>query len=99
MNISFLDFWGGFDSTNNFFIHLFKQIHDNVHVSNPENADIIIYSCFGNNHNTFNHCKKIFFTGENKRPNFEECDYSFTFDFDDYNGKNIYINQVFSHVC
>jgi hypothetical protein len=91
MNISFLDFWGGFDVNNNFFIHLLRQIMENVNVTNPNKADIIIFSCFGNSNNFFTHCKKIFYTGENIRPDFNKCDYSFTFDYDSYGGKNIRI--------
>lgn len=89
MRISFLDFWGGFDQNNNFFIHLLRRIYDNVIVSSPESADLIIYTVFGQQNKKYNHCKKIFFTGENIRPNFDECDYSLTFDFDDYNNRNI----------
>lgn len=91
MNISFLDFWSSFDPNNNFFTHLFKEIQENINITNATDADIIIFSCFGEENKKYNHCKKIFFTGENIRPNFDYCDYSFTFDFDDFNGKNIRI--------
>jgi hypothetical protein len=89
MKISFLDFWGGFDSNNNFFIHLLKEIKNNIEISDPENSDIIIYSVFGQEHKKYNNSKKIFYTGENIRPNFNDCDYSFTFDFNGYDNKNI----------
>jgi hypothetical protein len=89
MNISFLDFWDGFNPENNFFIDLLRNIKENITVSSPERADVILYSCFGNENKKFNHCKRIFYTGENIRPNFNECDYSLTFDFEDYEGKNI----------
>ncbi len=91
MNISFLDFWGGFNHNNNFFIHLFRDIVEDVNVTTPDKADIIIFSCFGNLNKSFTHCKKIFFTGENLRPDFSQCDYSFSFDFDSYNNRNIRI--------
>lgn len=91
MNIAFLDFWGSFDPNNNFFTHLFKQIKDNINITDAKNADVIIFSCFGDEHKKYNHCKRIFFTGENIRPDFNNCDYSFTFDFDSYDGKNIRI--------
>lgn len=90
MKIGFCDFWPDFNPNNNFFVHTLKTLKDNLTVTNLENADIIIYSCFGSSHRNYN-CKKIFFTGENIRPNFNECNYSFTFDVDDYNGKNIRI--------
>jgi hypothetical protein len=91
MNISFLDFWDGFRPDNNFFIHLFKELKGNISLTHASQADLIIFSCFGQEHKRYNHCKKIFYTGENIRPNFNECDYSITFDFDDYDNRNIRI--------
>ena len=91
MKICFLDFWCGFNPENNFLIHLFKRVFENVTLSSPSECDYLIYSIFGQNNKDYNNCKKIFFTGENIRPNFDECDYSFTFDFDSYGGRNIRI--------
>jgi hypothetical protein len=88
MKISFVDFWSGFDPNNNFLFFLFREIYENLEVVNPINSDLIIYSCFGSEHLKYNQ-KKIFYTGENIRPNFNECDYSLSFDIDDYGGKNI----------
>lgn len=88
MNVTFLDFWYGFQPENNFFIHLIRSIKENVNITPPENADVIFYSCFGDSHKNFN-TKKIFFTGENLRPNFNDCDLSLSFDFDNYNNRNI----------
>jgi hypothetical protein len=88
MNISFLDFWNGFKPENNFFIYLIKSTKENVNITPPENADVIFYSCFGNSNKKYN-CKKIFFTGENLRPNFNECDLSLSFDFDHYGDRNM----------
>ena len=45
-----------------------------------ENPDFVIYSCFGNNHRQFDGVR-IFYAGENVRPDFDECDYAFSFDF------------------
>ena len=88
MKICFSDFWSPFDPNNNFFIHLLKQSFENVEVVNPEDADIMFFSVFGMENTLYKNCKKIFFTGENQRPNFKNCDYSLTFDFNDYEGKN-----------
>lgn len=87
MNLAFLDFWHDFQADNNFFIHTIREIKENVFLTKPENADFIIYSCFGESHKKYN-CKKIFYTGENMRPNFNECDLSISFDFDTYNNRN-----------
>lgn len=100
MKINFLDFWGGFDINNNFFIHLFREIYNHVEIASIEDCDYIIYSCFGQNHKTVNRnkTKKIFYTGENIRPNFEECDYSFTFDYETYNNRNIRIPLYYLYI-
>ena len=93
MKISFIDFWQypkPFNPNNNFLIHLIRSVKNDIELVTPDKADLIIYSIFGNEHKKFN-CKKIFFTGENTRPNFEECDFSISFDFDDYGGRNIRI--------
>ena len=92
MNVSFTDFWPDFQPNNNFFIYLLKSINDKVQVVPFGNStDILIYSCFGNQHQNANRnqIKKIFYTGESLPPNFNECDFSWTFDLDDYKGKNI----------
>jgi hypothetical protein len=95
MNISFADFWPGFLPNNNFFVDLFQSVFPSCRVVPFSNAstDILIYSCFGKTHTQANRSrvKKIFYTGENLRPNYEDCDYSFTFDFLDYGGRNIRI--------
>lgn len=50
MKISFVDFWSGFDPNNNFLFFLFREIYENLEVVNPINSNLIIYSCFGNEH-------------------------------------------------
>lgn len=82
IKIAFCDFWSGFDlnpfdlTTNNFFYLILNEKFD-IEIS--DNPDVLIYSVFGNQHKRYN-CKKILYTGENIRPNFNECDYSITFD-------------------
>jgi hypothetical protein len=51
------------------------------------NPDFIFFSVFGYQHFKFR-CKKIFYTGENIRPDFTVCDYAFSFDLDDNQGRN-----------
>lgn len=88
MKICFSDFWTPFDFNNNFFVNLLRELYENVEVTTPENADVMFFSVFGNENTLYKDCKKIFYTGENVRPDFNKCDYSLTFDFDDYGGKN-----------
>lgn len=89
MKLCFLNFWGDFDPERNFFTLLLKKYREGVDIVSPEKADTIIYTCFGREHLKYNNCKKIFYTGENIRPNFNECDGSLTFDLDTYEGKNV----------
>ena len=94
MKVSFTDFWDKFDPRNNFFLDLLTEITGEQPevVAHPNSSDVLIYSCFGvQSHRAFdkNHLIKIFYTGENIRPNFDECTYSFTFDFDDENDNKI----------
>jgi alpha(1,3/1,4) fucosyltransferase len=91
MKIAYTDFWLDFESENNFFTDLFRDIYEDVEVSSPEDADILFFGPYGTQHRNFQRqgLVKIFYTGENERPNFDHCDYSLTFDFDDYEGRNI----------
>jgi len=91
MKITFSDFWQypkAFNPNNNFFIHIIRELYENVEVVHPEDADVMFFSVFGNENGRYKNCKKIFFTGENISPNFKKCDYSLTFEKDSYGGKN-----------
>lgn len=81
IKLNFSDFWGGFNKTDNYFYNLISEDYD-IEIS--DNPEFLIYSVFGNNHRKYN-CTKIFFSGENIGPNFNECDYSMCFDWLDNN--------------
>lgn len=93
MKISYIDFWPGFDPDNNWFSNFFRDyFKTNINFKcNPENADLIFGSCFGNNISRYRNCKalKLYFTGENNRPNLTDYDYSLSFDIDSYGGRNL----------
>lgn len=67
----------GFKPHYNWF-YLLLQKHFQVELS--DEPDFLIYSAYGNKHLSYN-CIKIFYTGENVRPDFNFCDYALTFDF------------------
>lgn len=100
MKIAFADFWDRFDPQNNFFVDLLSTFTTVEVVPHNNQPDVLIYSCFGHQHHYVNRSKtkKIYYTGENLRPNFNECDYSLTFDFDDYGGKNFRLPLWFINI-
>lgn len=80
IRINFVDFWPDIDKNNNYFYNILKEYYKVI--IDEENPEILFFSVFGNEHLNYS-CKKIFFTGENKRPNFSSCDFAFSFDYND----------------
>lgn len=78
IKVWFCDFWKGFNPEENYFINLLrKDFEVKVTDSNP---DFVFFSVFGNRYTRFS-CVRVFYTGENVRPNFNEADWDFSFDF------------------
>lgn len=98
INIGFADFYDGFNPVDNKFYHTLTKHYD-VNISS--HPDFLFYSCFGSTFQKYNNCIKIFWTGENVRPNFNECDYAIGFDFisfeDRYIRETIDITRDFDH--
>lgn len=80
ISLNFTDFWDGFDKTNNFFYNLLTKVYD-IEIS--EHPDYLIYSTMGRAFLQYD-CVRIFFTGENVRPDFNLCDYAIGFDYMEY---------------
>lgn len=81
LKIYFSDFWDSFLYTDNYFYNLLSSKYElEITQTNP---DLVIYSVFGKNHKVYDKTKvvKIFFTGENIRPNFDECNFALSFDY------------------
>ncbi len=85
LKIQFSDFWHGFNPYGNLFTHLLNEYYE---VELSDQPDILIYSVYDFDFINYK-CPKIYYTGENTRPNFRECDYAISFDYDDYGGKNL----------
>lgn len=86
IRIDFVDFWTNFQKTDNYFYHLLSQEFE-VEISDQE-PDILFHSV--DYHNAQGHrrydndkTKKVFYTGENVRPNFNNTHFSFSFDYSD----------------
>jgi hypothetical protein len=77
IKINFVDFWPGFDKTNNYFYNLLIEKYK---VIIDENPDLLFYSCYDSNYLKYN-CTRIFYTAENLRPDFTACDFAFSFDY------------------
>jgi hypothetical protein len=81
-----VNFWdGAFDG--DFFDYFFRTCFGNVsYIDNPHEADLIITSVFGNV--STDPTKTIAYIGENIRPSFVGYNYSLSFDYDTYGGRN-----------
>ena len=91
ITVKFVDFWPTFDRHNNKFLNALRCRH-NVKVlddSSSETPDILFYSRCGCGAFLKYDCLKIYYTGENDVPDFNECDYSISFYDFSFNGRNL----------
>ena len=81
-----VNFWdGAFDG--DFFEYFFNVALGGIeYTTNPHEADVIISSVFGNAETDPK--KTIMYIGENVRPSFVNYNYSLSFDYDTYGGRN-----------
>ncbi len=86
LKLSFQNFWRSFTPSNNVFTRLLSQQYDQIIIDDNE-PDILFYSCFRHGkplkdfQKIYPKALIIFYTGENKRPDFDRCDLSLTFDW------------------
>ncbi|MBQ2017362.1 MAG: hypothetical protein II208_02440 [Alphaproteobacteria bacterium] len=85
IKINFCDWWSGFDKNNNIFSNVLKKYYDIIISDTP---DFLFYSCHGGDYLRYNNCTKVFFTGENLLPNFNECDYGVSFDYINFGNRH-----------
>lgn len=79
LRILFTDFWPGFDYTNNFFTKALAN-HFRI-IIDDQTPQVIIYSCFGFEFLKYKKAIRVFYSGENIRPKFMECDFAMSFDY------------------
>ncbi|MBC6419575.1 MAG: glycosyltransferase [Prochloron sp. SP5CPC1] len=77
INIAFCDFWKGFILEK---FLLFRCLDEFYDLEISKDPDLIVYSCFGKSFKEFDGIR-VFFTGENVRPEFWDCDYALSFDY------------------
>lgn len=79
VRIGFAGFWDGFDPKDNFFTRLLAPAYRLEIVERP---DYLIYSQVGGGRRDHlrHDCTRIFFTGEQMAPDWNTCDWAFTFE-------------------
>jgi hypothetical protein len=84
--ICVVNFWeGAFDG--DFLEYFFSACFNGItYTDNPHEADLVVTSVFGNVYT--DPAKTIAFIGENVRPSFVNYNYSLSFDYDSYSGRN-----------
>ncbi len=80
IKLNFADFWHGAQGDDLQDNPFYKLLSKRYEIEISEEPDFLIYSCFGAQFLKYT-CPRIFYTGENVRPNFGECDYAFSFDY------------------
>lgn len=91
LRIYFADFWKSFDMQDNYFWNLLSERYQLI--LDPVKPEILFYSYLGMKDirkKTFHRykCIRIFYTGENIRPDFNECDYALSYEHTD-NERNL----------
>ena len=76
LKVAFTDFPGSFGGRRNRFVEALERDHQ-VEVVDQPRADLLFYSDFGESHWGF-HGLKVYVTGENMLPDFDQCDLAFT---------------------
>lgn len=93
ITVKFVDFWPTFDKENNKLVRALRARRSVTVLSddNREEPDILFYSHCGyaGEHYKYNRAVKVFYTGENDYPNFNECDYAISFHDIDVAGRNL----------
>lgn len=91
IKLKFLNFWAGFNPCDNYFYNLLKTYYDLELTDEP---DYLIHTLplilpplgpvrfYNRGYRKYN-CIRIFYTSENRKLDFSECDYAFTFEFND----------------
>ncbi len=77
LRIAFTDHYQGFNSNNNRISTALRKYYHLELTTDLSTADLLVFGDFGINHWKFNG-RKIYLTGENMLPDFNQCDLAFT---------------------
>ena len=92
--INICDFWTNQNKENSMFANFLKKYYD---IEFSDKPDFLFYSVVGNEHKSYQDCVKIFYTGENILPNFNECDYALGFDYLEFGDR--YFHKNYHAIC
>ena len=91
ITVKFVDFWPTFNENDNKFLSALRASCD-VHVipfGSSGSSDILFYSRCGLRHLHYSDSIKVYYTGENDVPDFNECDYALSFHHLDFGGRHM----------
>lgn len=78
--ITFINFWETFNPKDSIFYRILSKYFE-LEYTDLAHAEYIFYSVWGDDHlYAPENAVKIYFTGENRTPNFNECDYALGFE-------------------
>ena len=80
IKINFVDFWHPDTPEAIMANPLYKLLSKRFDLELSDQPDFLIYAWTGVKHLKYD-CVRIYYTGENFRPNFTTCDYAFSFDY------------------
>lgn len=80
IKVMFTDLNRPFTLTNIQNLFEWRMASKNYSLELSERPDFLFYSCNGDEHLKYN-CTRIFYTPENVRPDYNHCDYAFSFDY------------------
>jgi len=101
VRVAFADFTPGFNPENNFLINTLRKMYEvKVVTSSKDPVDILFYSCFGFKHYEWSaDTLKVYYTGENDVPDFNECDYAISFYKIDFCGRHFRLPLFLLYPC
>jgi hypothetical protein len=98
-NIAIVNFWPGFSLGSGFVGYFLGRIfHSYAVVPSEEEADIVFGSVYPPNQTRPHPEKTIVYIGENIRPDYRNCRYSISSDFDTYGGRNCRLPGWYRHL-
>lgn len=91
ITLKFEGFWDTFDLQNNKFVDALRARFDVtvLEADCDDRPDILIYSWYDQRHLRYDSSVKVYYTGENDVPDFNECDYAISFHHIDFGGRHL----------